>query len=323
MMMAGLCGVIATARLASAQPQKKVARIGVLSPQSPATLTSRLRAFHDGLRGFGYVAGRNLLIEYRFAEGKIELFPALAAELVRANLDCIAAGGVDAVTALTRITKTIPIVILNIDADPVREGIVASLARPGGNVTGMTGIAWELAGKRLELLLEIAPQTQRIGVLFDPRSRAARPHVEGTQAAADKLGKQLKLLEARDPHEIDHAFKAARENGTDALSVIHVGLVQNHRPRIARLAWNARLPAIYSTINFVPDGGLVAYAPDIVDQYARAAVFVDKILKGAKPADLPVEQPTKFELVLNMKTAKALGITFPQTIMMRVDRIIE
>ena len=315
--------MFALPRLASAQTQKKNARIGFLSPQSPVTLGSRLTAFHEGLRGFGYTEGKNLHVDYRYAQGKVELFPALAAELVRLNPDCIAAAGADAVGALTRLTKTIPIVILNIDADPVEEGFVASLARPGGNVTGLTGIQWELAGKRLELLLEIVPRVSRIAVLFDPRSRASRPHVDGTQAAVRKLGKQLQLLEARDPDGIDAAFKAARDGRADAISAIHVGLIQNHRARITNLALKAGLPGVYSDINFVSEGGLIAYAPDTVDQYRRAGVFVDKILKGAKPADLPIEQPTKFELVLNMKTAKTLGITFPQTILMRADRVIE
>jgi putative ABC transport system substrate-binding protein len=211
----------------------------------------------------------------------------------------------------------------NLDSDPVEEGIIASLARPGGNVTGLVGIQWELAGKRLELLREVAPKASRIAVLFDPRTRSGQVHVERTQSAAHKLGMQLQLLEARAPGDIDRAFKAAREGRAEALSVIHVGVMQGERPRIARLALEARLPAVYSATTFPPDGGLMAYAPDTADQYRRAAVFVDKILKGAKPADLPVEQPTKFELVINMKTARALGITIPQTILVRADRVIE
>ena len=309
--------------VAVAQQRTKTWRIGYLAPMSPSAGARLLESFRQGLRELGYVEGQNISIDYRWAEGRVDLFPALAEELVRLGLDCIVSGGADAVTALTRLTKTIPIVIANIEADPVKEGIVASFARPGGNVTGMTAIGWELAGKRLELLLEIAPRTQRIGVLFDPRSRAARPHVEGTQEAARKLGKQLQLLEARDPQGIDQAFKAAQEARTDALSVIHVGLLQSHRSRIAKLAMDARLPAIYSALEFVADGGLVAYAPDIFDQFRRAAVFVDKILKGTKPGEIPVEQPTTFELAVNMKTAKALGITLPQTVLMRVNKTIE
>jgi putative ABC transport system substrate-binding protein len=222
-----------------------------------------------------------------------------------------------------RLTKTIPIVFPNIDSDPVKEGLVASLARPGGNVTGLTGIQWELSGKRLELLKEIVPKAQRIGLVFDPRSASGDYHRDATQAAARKLGLQLQLLEVRSPEGTDHAFKTARESGLDALSVIHIGLVQQDRSRVVKLAMGARLPAIYSDTEFAHHGGLMTYSLDVSQQHLRAAVFVDRILKGAKPADLPVEQPTKFELVLNMKTAKALGIVFPQTVVLRAEQVIQ
>ena len=314
--------LIAAAPCAFAQQPGRVGRIGWVSPGTSKTMVNRIHGFREGLRELGRVEGKNIFIEYRFAQGITESFPSLAEELVRLNPDCFIAGGFTAIRALMHRTKTIPIVIGNLDSDPVREGIITSFARPGGNVTGLVGIAWELAGKRLELLREVVPKASRVAVLFDPRSRSGHAHAEGTAAAARKLGLQLQLLEVRDPEGIDRAFQSAREARADALSVIHIGLMQTERPRVIRLALEARLPAIYSDTSFVAEGGLVAYAPDVGDQYRRAAVFVDKILKGAKPADLPVEQPTKFELVLNMQAAKALGIAFPQTVLLRAERLI-
>jgi len=322
-LVAGIAGLLAAPPLAFAQKAQEVARIGWLTPGTLESGRANLHAFREGLRALGRVEGKNIVIDYRFAAGKTELFPVLAEQLVRLAPDCILAGGYPTIRALMRLTKTIPIVLGNLDSDPVEEGIIASLARPGGNITGLIGIQWELAGKRLELLREIAPKASRIAVLFDPRTRSGQVHVEKTQAAALKLGMHLQVLEARALDGIERAFKAAREGGAEAISVIHVGVMQGERPRIARLALEARLPAVYSATTFAADGGLMAYAPDTADQYRRAAVFVDKILKGAKPADLPVEQPTKFELVVNMKTAKALGITIPQTILIRADRVIQ
>ena len=319
----GIAYLLAAPTTALAQKTQKVPRVGWLMPGTRESGTATVQAFGEGLRALGYIERKNIVIDYRFSEGKTEVFPMLAEELVRLGPDCIIAGGFSAIRALMRLTKTIPIVLGNLDSDPVEEGIIASLARPGGNVTGLIGIQWELAGKRLELLREVAPKSNRVAVLFDPRTRSGQVHVERTQSAAQKLGMQLLLLEARDSGDIDRAFRTAREGRAEALSVIHVGLMQGERPRIARLALEARLPAIYSDIRFVSLGGLMAYAPDTADQYRRAAVFVDKILKGSKPADLPVEQPTKFELVVNMKTAKALGIVVPQSILVRADRVIE
>ena len=316
-------GVLTAPFGAFAQQPSKVARIGWLTGGTPASSAQSAQSFREGLRELGHIEGRNIVIESRYSHGKVELFPGFADELVRLNPDCIVAGGFSAVRALTRLTRTIPIVIANIDSDPVREGIVGSLARPGGNVTGLTGIQWELAGKRLELLREIAPKAIHIALLFDPRSRSGHSHVEVTQDIARKLGMQLQVFEVRDPKDIEQAFIAARKGRADAISVIHTGIMGTQRPTIVKLALNARLPAIYSDITFVIDGGLMAYAPDISAQYRSAAVFVDKILKGAKPVDLPIEQPTKFELVINMKTAKVLGITIPQSILVRADRFIE
>jgi putative ABC transport system substrate-binding protein len=310
-------------RFASAQQQRKTARIAILTTGTRASAEPRLREFQAGLRELGYTEGKNIVIEHRFTEGKPELLAAYASELVRLNPDCLVSGGIVGPTALMRLTKTIPIVFPNIDSDPVKEGLVASLARPGGNVTGLTGIQWELSGKRIELLKEIVPNVRRIGLLFAPGSASGIYHRDATLAAARKLGVHVELLEIRTPDAIDPAFKIAREAGVDALSVIHVGQVQYDRARVVKLAMDARLPAIYSDTEFARVGGLMSYSPDVNQQHRRAAVFVDKILKGAKPADLPVEQPTKFELVLNMKTAKALGIVFPQTVLLQAERVIQ
>ena len=307
-----------------AQQPNKIARIGVLSGGTPASSARSIQAFRDGLRELGRVEGQNIIIEYRYAHGRgRDLLSTLAEELVRLTPDCILTGGLNAINSLMRSTSIIPIVIANIDADPVREGIFKNLARPGGNVTGLIGIQWELAGKRLDLIREIVPKARRVAVLYDPRSRSGHSHVEVSRAAAHRLGMQLQLLEARGSEEIEQAFSAARNGGADAISVIHIGVLGTQRPLIVKLAMDARLPAIYSDLNFVLDGGLMAYAPDTTEQWRRAAVFVDKILKGAKPADLPVEQPTKFELAINMKIVKALGIKIPQSIMLQATKVIE
>lgn len=199
----------------------------------------------------------------------------------------------------------------------------AAAARPDGNVTGMIGIAWELAGKRLELLKEIAPKVARVAVVFDPRSHAGDAHVKEAQAAARALNLTLQLLEVKEPDDLNKAFQAARNARADALFVVGIGMVNSHRPRIVALATESRLPAIYSNLDFVVDGGLIAYAPNTIEQFRRAAAYVEKILKGAKPGDLPIEQPTKFELLINAKTARAIGLTVPKTLLGRADRVIE
>lgn len=323
LVIATLGVALLTPRLALAQARQKTMRIAYLDAGSEASSAVQIQAFKQGLRELGYVEGRNLAIEFRFADGNVNLHPALADELIRLQPDCIIAMGLPAALAFSQRTKTIPIVISNMDADPVKEGLIASLARPGGNVTGLVGIQWELAEKRLQILREVVPRAQRIAVLFDPRTNAGLAHVEGTQTGARRLGVQLQLLEAPDPEAIDRAFIAAQQASADAISVIHVGQMQTQRSRIVNLAAEARLPAIYSSIPFADDGGLVAYAPDPVAQYRRAATIVERILNGARPADLPMEQPTKFELVVNLKTAKALAITIPPSVLARADRIIE
>jgi putative ABC transport system substrate-binding protein len=304
---------------AEAQQSGKTSRVGYLSPR--LGIDNRAEAFRQGLREVGYVEGQNLLIEWRFTKGKTVLFPELAAELVRLKMDCILAIGVSAIGALKQSSDTIPIVMGTIDADPVEQGFVASLARPGGNITGFTGIAYDIAGKRLELLKETVPRASRAGILVDP-SPAADAHVKETEITARNLRMQLQLLEVREPEALDNAFQVARQGRAEVLTVVTTGLINSHRPRIINLAANSRLPTIYSSPDFVLEGGLMSYASDPVAQHRRAATYVDKILKGTKPTDLPVEQPTKFELVINLKAAKQIGLTIPPNVLARADRVI-
>ena len=305
------------------QPPKKMARIGWLEPGTPASFPARLKAFHQVLREAGFTEGKNLVVDYRYAHGKLEQFPALAAELVALKPECLVAIGIDAIRALRDLTATIPIVIGTIDADPVKEGLAASMARPGGNITGMVGIGWELAGKRLELLKEISPKAARIAVIFDPRSTAGHAHVRGIESAARTLKMLVQLLEVKEPADLDNAFRAARGARADALVVVGVGMVNSHRPRIISLASESRLPAIYSSLESVEEGGLIAYAASGAEQFRRVATYVDKILKGTKTGDLPIQQPTTFELAVNLKTAKAIGVAIPKSILGRADRVIE
>jgi ABC-type uncharacterized transport system substrate-binding protein len=305
---------------AEAQQAKKLYRIGYLSPR--LGIDSRAEAFLQGLRELGYHEEKNIAIEWRFAKGKTNLFAEMAAELVRLKVDCVVALGVGAVGALKKSTATIPIVMGNIDADPVDQGFVVSLARPGGNITGLTGIAHDIAGKRLELLKETFPKASRAAILVDP-SPAADAHVKETEVSARKLRMQLQILEVREPADLENAFQAARRERAEVLTVVTTGWFNSHRPRIINLAVNSRLPTMYSTPDYVNEGGLMSYAADPTAQHRRAAYYVDKILKGAKPADLPVEQPTKFELVINLKTAKQIGLTIPPNVLARADRVIK
>jgi putative ABC transport system substrate-binding protein len=307
---------------ATAQQPKKIYRIGFLS--SGPGIEAREEAFRQRLRELGYADGQNLVIEWRFVGGKIDRYPQFAAELVRLKLDCIVAVGVSAVRFSKEATQTIPIVIATIDADPVALGFVASLARPGGNVTGFTGIAYDLAGKRLELLKDLVPKATRLAVLVPAgRGDAQRAHLQGTEAAARKLGMQIQMLEPRGPEELESVFDAARSARAEVLSVLTLSWFNSHREKIVKLAADHRLPAIYANVAFVGIGGLMHYSADLVQQWREVAGYVAKVLSGAKPADLPVQQPTKLELAINKKTAKALGLTFPQTILLRADRVIE
>ncbi|PYN82389.1 MAG: ABC transporter substrate-binding protein [Candidatus Rokuibacteriota bacterium] len=321
--------VILTLRLAlaplagEAQQSLKVARIGWLG-DDPATTHFR-EAFRQGLRDLGCVEGRNLVIEYRFVEGKIERFPAVAAELIALNVDVIVAPNPPAALAAKQATTSIPIVFAA-NADPVESGLVTSLARPGGNVTGSATLSPELVGKRLEHLKEAIPGVNRVAVLWQPGAtdeRTERDMLKRAEVAARVLGMRLQFVEARGPNDFDNAFSEMTRARSGAVTVVGSVMFFNERRRLVALAAKNRLPAVYPVREFVEAGGLMTYAANLTEQFRRAATYVDKILKGAKPVDLPVEQPTKFELVINMKTAKALGLTIPQTLLLRADQLIE
>jgi putative ABC transport system substrate-binding protein len=317
-------GAAAWPLAALAQQAKKVFRIGYLSG-GPGIGASD-EAFRQRLRELGYVEGKNLVIEWRFSQGRGgERAPGFAAELVRLKVDCIAANGVAHTRAAKQATTSIPIVMLTVDADPVEMGFVASLARPGGNVTGFTGIAYHLAGKRLELLRELVPHARRVGMLVaGPAGDAANAHYRGTEEAARKLGLEIRLFAPPSPEEFEGLIaRSSADWRPEMLSVFTGAWFNTHRTRVLDWVVGMKLPAVYSNQLWVPPGGLMSYAPDITYQFAEAATYVAKILGGAKPADLPVQQPTKFQLAINLKTAKALGLAFPQTIMLRADRIIE
>ena len=309
---------------ASAQQPKNIYRVGYLSPA--AGIEPRDGAFRQRLSQLGYVDGKNATIEWRFLRGNFERIPAAIADFLRLKVDCIVAIGVPSVRAAKRATDTIPIVIGTIDADPVEEGFIASFARPGSNVTGFTGIAYELAAKRMELLKEVAPQATRAVALvtFPATGAAQRAHLRGIGAACTTLGLQLKVIECRSPKELDGAaFDAARASGVQLLHVVATGWLNSYRERIVRFASDLRVPAIYSNAVYVAHGGLMSYAADRVHQSRETAGYVARILSGTKPADLPVQRPTKFELAINMKTAKALGLTLPPEIMVQATHVIQ
>jgi putative ABC transport system substrate-binding protein len=314
-------GLLAAPLATDAQQPLKIPRIGLLRSGSPAD--PYVEAFRQGLRALGYVEGQNLIIEYRYAEGKLDRLSELAAELVRLKVDIIITSGEASIRAAKRTTRTIPIVMAN-SGDPVESGLVASLAQPGGNITGLSALSPELSGKALELLKETFPKLSRVAVLWNPANAAKVLDFRESQVAAKALGVQLQSLEVRSPDDFDRAFGAAMRERAEALSVRADAVVTVvHRKRIVDLTAKNRLPAIYELTEFVDAGGLMSYGPSVSDNFRRAATYVDKILKGAKPADLPVEQPTKFELVVNLKTAKALGLTMPQSILLRADQVLQ
>jgi ABC-type uncharacterized transport system substrate-binding protein len=307
--------------LAKAQQVAKVPRLGYLSGGSSHTGTNP-NAFWQGLREFGYVEAKNILIEYGLAERKLDRLPVVAAELVGLKVDIIvAAGGTESALAAKKATKTIPIVFTAL-GDPISAGLVESLARPGGNITGLSTINPELAGKRLELLKETNPKSSRVAVLWNPEYPNLALAFKESQAAARVLGFQLQSLEVRSPEDFESAFKAAADSHTGALYVPTSPFFNRHRAMLAELAVKNRLSTIYADRDYVEAGGLMSYGASLADLYRRAAVYVDKILKGARPADLPVEQPTKFELVINLKTAKQIGLTIPPNVLARADRVI-
>ncbi len=311
---------------AHAQQARKVPRIGYLSAQSLSAASSPLDGFRQALRDLGYMEGKNIVIEYRFAEGQFDRLPDLAAELVRLKVDVMVTGGSPGTRAAQHATRTIPLV-MTVVGDPIKTGFVASLAKPGGNITGLTQIAPQLSGKRLELLKEAFPKISRVAVFVDGAVTAQQLSgslKQETQMAAEALGVKLQFLEVGGPNpDLDGAFRRATSERAGALVILPGPVLLLHRKRIVDLAAKSRLPAIYPHGEFVEDGGLMFYGPDFVDLYRRAATYVDKILKGAKPADLPVEQPTKFELVINLKTAKALGLTIPPSVLFKADQVIQ
>jgi putative ABC transport system substrate-binding protein len=320
--LAGTGAVLLAAPLAAeAQPAARTARIGFLALDMAAPNSRDREAFLQGLRDLGYVEGRNLLIEYRDAKGKPEQFPALSAELVALKVDVIVAGGGSlGALAAKQATTTIPVVFGAV-GDPVSEGLVASLARPGGNVTGLSVVSPELLAKK-----QVVPEVSRVALLLKPDSmpeHARKSRLEAAEVAARPLGMRLQVVEARGPEDFDRAFWDMRRECAGALAVLATPVFDAHRQRLADLAARNRLPAVYSFRRYVESGGLMSYGPDLPDLFRRAATYMDKILKGAKPGDLPVEQPTKFELVINRKTAKALGLTIPQSLLQRADQVIE
>jgi len=316
-----VAGGLLTAPLAArAQQVGKVYRIGILETIPAERNAANLDALRKGLRDLGYVEGRNLVIEYRSADGRAERFPDLASELVRLKVDLIVARGTPAARAAKNATGTIPVVMATM-GDP--HAIVASFANPGGNITGVTTFSTELTGKRIELLKELVPRLSRVALLHNMSNPAAPPEWEETKTAARSLGLRAELLDVQSQDDLGRAFKLAVRQHVDALLVGADGLTQMHRQTIVDLVARNRLPAAYPTREFVEAGGLMAYAVNYPDLYIRFASYVDKIFKGRKPAELPVEQPTKFELVINLKTAKALGLTIPQSVLLRADELIE
>src|SRR6516164_3859250 len=322
-----LGGAAAWPLAARAQQPAKIPQIGFLLtgwPQSPDTLTP-IDAFRQGLRQLGYVENQNIAIEYRFAEGKIEHFSNLAVELVRLNVDLIVAGNTPAAIATRQATATIPIVGA-VMGDPIEDGLVASLAQPGGNLTGLTFLAPELTAKRLQLLKDALPNVSRVAGLWHPGAygeRTMRDMLQATEAAARTLGVHLQLIEVRAAEELERAFSTMMKERAEALFLFPTPMLFLARRRIIELAATNRLPSVSQAREFVELGGLIAYGANINDLFRRSTVYVDKILKGAKPADLPVEQPTRFELVINLKPAKTLGIDLPLGLMIRADEMIE
>ena len=310
---------------AEAQQPKKLPRLGYLSSGDPASESARSEPFRQALSKLGYIEGQNISTEYRYAEGKRDRFHELAAELVRLKVDIIVVGGGDEwIRAAKNATKTIPIIMMGTGSDPVETGLVESLARPGGNVTGVTNLTAELGGKRLELLKEAAPKVARVAILYDPAAPAtAREVKEDLPATAHALGLTLQPWEVRGADGFDKVFAALNKQRPDGLYVTTGPRVFANRKRILDLAARSRLPSVYVRREFVDAGGLMSYGADLADSYQRVAYYVDKILKGAKPADLPVEQPMKFELVINLKTANQIGLTIPQSMLYRADKVIK
>ena len=317
-MLPALCFPVA------AQQPKKVPRIGyVSSTGDPNTPGPQVEGFRQGLRDIGYIEGRNILVEYRYVEGKLDRAPSLVAELVQLKVDVIVVTLLPAIRAAKQATKTIPIVMATFQ-DPVATGLVDSLARPGGNITGLTGLGRELSGKRLELLMEVVPRISRVAILWDTNAPGPIIGFKEYEAAARALNIPLQSLEVRGPNpDLERAFQTAAKGRALALIAINNPVLNRYAKQIADLAIKNRLPSMYEKSDYVETGGLVSYSANDADQFRRAAYYVDRILKGAKPADLPIEQPMKFEFVINLKTAKQLGLTIPPNVLARADKVIK
>jgi putative tryptophan/tyrosine transport system substrate-binding protein len=313
--------LLAVAVTVEAQQPKKVARIGFLAATTAAS-PARFEAFRQALRELGYVEGKNIVIEWRRAEGKFDQLPDLATELVRLKVDVIVTAGGASTRPAKEATVTIPIVMAS-DNDPVGSGFVASLARPGGNITGLSQMAPELAGKRLELLKEIVPKLSRVAVLGELKNPGNAQALRETELAAGAFGVQLQSFDVRGPKDIETGFQAAIKGRADAVLMLGGPVATAQRVQIVEIAAKNRLPAIYPQSDYMDVGGLMFYGPSISDLFRRAATYVDKILKGAKPADLPVEQPTTFEFIINLKAAKQIGLTIPPNVLVRADRVIK
>ena len=317
-----LCVMLTLCLSAEAQQPKKVPRIGFLSAASSSSdMAVRIEAFQQGLRALGYVEGKNIVIDYRYAAGKLDRLPDLAAELVRLNVNVIVTAGGEATPAAKKATSTIPIV-MGFDLDPVGNGLVTSLARPGGNITGLSTLGLEISGKLIELLKEIVPSLSQVAVLGTSTQPGSAHLLRETELAARAFGLKVQLLDILGPKDIETAFRAAGKGHADGVLILGGFLLNSHRKQVTELAVKSGLPAIYISPEYVEVGGLMSYGVSFTDLYRRAATYVDKILKGAKPADLPVEQPTKLELVINLKAAKQIGLTIPPNVLVRADRVI-
>jgi putative ABC transport system substrate-binding protein len=324
LMVALTLGFLAAPLVGAGQPGGGVPRIGYLSASSRKDLDAqrRLTAFQQGLHELGYVQGKNIAIEERWAEEKWNRLPDLASDLVRLKVDVIVTGIVPAIQAAQRATKTIPIVMA-IVADPVATGLVTNIARPGGNITGLSMIASEVVGKQLELLRDAVPRISRVAVLWDPDNPGNVPQVRAAETAGQALHMPLQLVAVRAPSEVDQAFATITAGRADGLLLVVDAMLLSRRHRIGQLAITHRLPSVSGARQYAEGGGLLSYGVNAAALYGRAARYVDKILKGAKPGDLPIEQPTQFDLVINMKTARALGLTIPRSLLLRVDQVIE
>jgi len=314
--------LLAVAGNAEAQQPGKVPRIGFLAAATTSAVAARIEVFRHGLRELGYIEGKNVVVESPSAEGKPDRLPALAAELVRLKVDVIVSGGPTATRAAKEATSTIPIVMTQ-DSDPVGSGFVTSLARPGGNITGLSNLSSDLVGKRLELLKEIVPRLSRVGVLGSSTQPGNAEALRELEPTAGTLGVRLQYLDVLSSKDIETAFRAGSKGRAEAVLVLGSPVLNSHRTQIADLAAKSRLLVIYDRREYVEAGGLMSYATSITALDRRAATYVDKILKGAKPADLPVEQPKTFELVINLKAAKQIGLTIPPNVLVRADKVIK